>query len=370
MKFHTYTTQPEQGRRAAVAQGHSAKKVKRLVSDNGLYGLHVYQTGILNGRKPASQDVTTIPWLWSETEWIRQGRPFYNVWPAVLEPLQRLDLSAIPVEMLKPPIKSLLLRFSEGNPMTEGKLQARSAIVAVTDNSDNPIFTEEFLQDARKLIDGNPAACFGYRSFQLPRSISMNLTAADRAAIIVLDTGEMTEDGRPMRSVDYSPLFSGKTIGECLKLADAQTKQTAALPGEPYPASLMSRVMSIYATLCLLDEDSELLDRIVLSADKELMRRTLDPEKQAQIIQRALRQGVNGWDVGRRIEEEIQQGEREQGPHFRRPHFAIRWMGKKPNLEPKIRPVRGTLVNRDKVTQIPTGFVEEADSADTSHETE
>jgi hypothetical protein len=63
--------------------------------------------------------------------------------------------------------------------------------------------------------------------------------------------------------------------------------------------------------------------------------------------------GKFGWNVGANVEKE----KREMGAHFRSPHLAVRWCGQG-RTEKRIVRVRGTIVNRKKLTDIPTGYEE------------
>ena len=55
--------------------------------------------------------------------------------------------------------------------------------------------------------------------------------------------------------------------------------------------------------------------------------------------------------------------ERTVSPHMRVPHFAIRWTGKG-RTKPKLVPVKGSLVNREKILPIPTGYLDKPAEAE------
>lgn len=99
----------------------------------------------------------------------------------------------------------------------------------------------------------------------------------------------------------------------------------------------------VLVTVALLKDNPEYAEQIVLKADEYRVK----PENRASLADKARRRGVNGVDIGRHIE---------SMPHFRRPHFAIRWKGHKPNLTPELVPVKGAVVARNKVTDVPTGY--------------
>lgn len=59
-----------------------------------------------------------------------------------------------------------------------------------------------------------------------------------------------------------------------------------------------------------------------------------------------------GWNVGAAVEKES----RVVGVHFRRPHLAIRWCGSKTEKRPVLTRISGSIVNRKRLTEIPTGY--------------
>ena len=64
-------------------------------------------------------------------------------------------------------------------------------------------------------------------------------------------------------------------------------------------------------------------------------------------VEKAHRRGKIGWKIGDRIEVD---------PHFRRPHFAIRWCEEGRRV-PRLRPIKGCIVHRHKATTVPTGLM-------------
>jgi hypothetical protein len=106
-------------------------------------------------------------------------------------------------------------------------------------------------------------------------------------------------------------------------------------------------------------EDSDLIKPLVLNRDKEHFESTGD----MKYIERARRNGVNGWDVGRDIPtpeemETLRQQAGEHGrksPHWRTGYFAIRHTGEGRSV-PVIRWIRETFVNKDLWKEIPQGY--------------
>jgi hypothetical protein len=97
--------------------------------------------------------------------------------------------------------------------------------------------------------------------------------------------------------------------------------------------------------ICLLGSDSDFIKPDVLSSDQIAFSKSND----TGLIQKAIRRGKFGWLVGREVE---------FSPHVRRPHFAVRWTGKGGEV-PRIVPVKGAIVKRKSITEVPTGFLDD-----------
>jgi hypothetical protein len=67
-----------------------------------------------------------------------------------------------------------------------------------------------------------------------------------------------------------------------------------------------------------------------------------------KFVDKAHRRGKVGWDVGRHIE---------VIPHYRRPHMTLVWTGTG-RAVPKIVPRRGSVVHREVVEKVPSGWEE------------
>ena len=112
------------------------------------------------------------------------------------------------------------------------------------------------------------------------------------------------------------------------------------------PDALVANCVRLCCTLCLLDEDPEVISPDVFFDD----RRDYEETGGEKYVEKARRRGKVGWDIGRRIE---------KLPHYRRPHMALVWTGKGRKIR-KVVPRKGSIVHRDKVEEIPSGFLGEA----------
>ena len=139
-------------------------------------------------------------------------------------------------------------------------------------------------------------------------------------------------------------LRDGVNIEDCLvkmeQSTDPQTYENYAF------ADAMRNCVRMVCTVCLLADNPDLITPDVLARDRAAFDRTRDQK----YIDRAVRIGKRGWLVGAKTEVD---------PHFRRPHFAFRWTGKG-RVELDLVPVKGCIVKRQKVTDVPTGFLDVA----------
>lgn len=265
----------------------------------------------------------------TEYRWFEAGSPFYNLWPCILPMLSKVDLGNLPATVLKPPLNPLLLRFPDApQPLTINGYVPRTIFVWAYER--RAVNSSKLSPRMRAAIDIATAAepsIFDHEMFGLAYDVRDQSPEMLRSQLLV-------------------PMDPTKTVAEVINAAvhaDKDPTRDAEL------VDVLWQCARICATLCLVDKDSELLNQIVLSADREKYDKTGDEK----YVVKAMKRGIRGWDVGRHME---------VIPHLRRPHFAIRWMGTKPNLEPKLRPVKATLVHRDKIVEMPTGYADELDS--------
>ena len=100
--------------------------------------------------------------------------------------------------------------------------------------------------------------------------------------------------------------------------------------------------MRLCCSLCLLENDPSVIEPDVLSKDRDKYENTGDQK----YVDKAHRRGKVGWNVGRHIE---------VSPHYRRPHMALVWTGHG-RAVPKIVPRQGSVVHRELVEKVPSGF--------------
>lgn len=244
-----------------------------------------------------SNDTIGRAHLQFEMQWMEAKRPFYRVWPKVLPMLTRLDVSQVHASACKLPngLNSLLVQLPHGNGLAGNG------------------------QDLQVLL------------------VCMMQTSRGHG-VAVGSMGGKTQNG--IRLVDMW-LFphSDKPLSVALDELKVQ-------PGQPVNQAIRNTVISLVTTLCLLQNDPELISPVLLSKDDGKL--DLTQEDIARLAEKARRRGRYGFDVGKHIE---------VMPHYRRPHPALVWTGEGRKI-PRVVLRKGAVVHRSKIENIPTGYLD------------
>lgn len=217
------------------------------------------------------EDPLFIEIIHAENLWIRSTRPYYKVWPSIIQPLLRTPLNIALGEVPSNGPKVIVLRTA-----------SYAALV---------------------------------HRWERDRLIAVSPGSEDRIEIIGGDSIE-TQLRSPF-------LGAGKSV-DCLSL---------------------EQILRLYVGVQLLCSDARFINPDVLDRDKKKFESSGD----RKFAERAKRRGKFGWNVGEHLE---------SVPHLRRPHFGIRygyWGGEE--ITPRLRPVKGAVVHRDKMRRIPTGYI-------------
>ncbi len=240
--------------------------------------------------------------LTNERDWERARRPYYNVWPSIVPMLTRLNLE-LDSALIQLPLPALSIRLpKQGNPLTfewQG------------------------------------------RSFEI-RCMLLGDMGDGQAISILIDIGETVHNGAfeiPIYTYCNFVRQEGLTVNQ--SLADLNKGQLADV-GVQVPQELVTDCVRLCCSLCLLENDPSVIEPDVLSKDRVKFEANGDE----RYVDKAHRRGKIGWNVGRRIE---------VAPHYRRPHMALVWTGTG-RAVPKIVPRRGSVVHRELVEKVPSGF--------------
>tara|TARA_R110000803_G_scaffold33170_1_gene72745 strand:+ start:233 stop:1012 length:780 start_codon:yes stop_codon:yes gene_type:complete len=115
--------------------------------------------------------------------------------------------------------------------------------------------------------------------------------------------------------------------------------ETSERPAGVPSATQFNDMRKVAIGVMFLANDPEYIKPIVLKRDE-------GKHNTDECVARARRRGVYGFTIGETVE---------RSPHFRRPHFAIRWTGKG-SFVPKLVPIRGACVGKQRLLEVPTGF--------------
>jgi hypothetical protein len=104
----------------------------------------------------------------------------------------------------------------------------------------------------------------------------------------------------------------------------------------------LTKITKLAIGVLMLAGNPEFCTPVLLARD----RHKAGTDEEAAALAKAKKRGVVGFSLGEHIQ---------IGPHVRRPHFGIRWTGKGAEV-PKYVPIKGCMVHRNKLLEVPTGF--------------
>jgi hypothetical protein len=267
----------------------------------------------------ASEDPFTYRQTILEREWIAASRPYYQVFPAVLPTLLKLRLDLPCAALRLPQYKAIELRLPHLN--AECPFSWTTA-EGVQHRVENVLFG---IQDIPRQ---------DFDSELIP------------GIILCFDIGERDATvGAPIYSFRFFPLRQDLTIEAA---AQIPSMHPSWAKGVLVPETVMTNLIKLASCILLLDNDPEIICPDVLSKDA-LEWDSASEHDRAIMAERAKARGKVGWNIGAAIE---------VMPHLRRPHPALVWTGQGRAI-PKIVLRRGSLVHRNKLSSVPTGFVDQ-----------
>lgn len=108
---------------------------------------------------------------------------------------------------------------------------------------------------------------------------------------------------------------------------------------------VQSLATRICLTVLMIQDDPDIITPDVLNEHQSRYDKETDEAWKNNARRKAKNKGVFGWSLGKHIE---------VAPHFRRPHWAVRWSGKGGTI-PKVVPVKGCKVRDIALTSVPNG---------------
>lgn len=240
--------------------------------------------------------------LRQEAAWTADDRPYYDLYPSVAGAFTKLDLEKVKCEQLRLPLPVLMIRMPVGKELQlTDRTVLHSALIAES-HSDNP---------------------------------------NERAWLLSIETAATMEINgvtMPMHTVVGCRMPDGDAMTKHLAQGQYRWGEIKEIDFEA-----ATKVFKIIATLCMLGGDPDLIQPEPLAADLEKYEASHNPA----LIEKAARRGKRAWSVGKHIE---------VAPGYRNPHFAIRWM-EKGRTVPRVRPIKGCLVRRKEIQEVPTDWL-------------
>jgi hypothetical protein len=237
--------------------------------------------------------------LSNEARWHANRRPYYKVYPCIVDALCRLKLDC---RYMAPevPEGTLSIRFAEGHePRTAEGIKIGSMLVS--------------------------------------RLKTKSRQTGDLSSAILIET-ELVDPPEELRNywflINPNPLKM-ESMEEIIEQGDDQRKK-----------EIQALATRIALTVCMLADDPDIITPDVLADQQRRYDGETDEGWKRRAEEKARKRGVFGWSVGKKIE---------VTPHIRRPHWAVRHTGPKGCI-PKVVPVKGCKV-KGKFTEVPTGYM-------------
>lgn len=312
MNFHEHQTLYESCKRSGLIPGCTAIEFYRDV---------LPRVSAPNGKRELAR---------SERPWYEDMRPYYKVWPAIAEAMFRVRLD-VEYDALNLRDGTILIRFAVGCEPTFSGYSLRTILARTETGKATP-----------------PT-----RGAAPPGSVP-DLTTGELLTGLSVSVGFIA-DGKAVSALGLLCMRRGESIESSLQRAQNCKDSLGEFVGlrgfdvDEGPAfndirsSVLNRALQAAITTKILASDPEFIKPDVLAADREKFDATGD----MKYVEKAKRRGVVGWRIGESFE---------SIPHFRRPHLGLRHTGPGRTV-PKIVPIKGAVVHRQKMTQVPTGYI-------------
>ena len=284
-----------------------------------------------------------------DKSWREHKCPYYDVYPSIIPILTKLDLnipgSSIVETFIDKPFEELLYCESKKE-LTPPANVTDKVVDELTEQSHLPHLLI-------RLPKGNKEFKFTFKGKEVEiKTIFMSFQPVNQGVggkmgyglVVGMDIGE-TVEGIPTYTMSIFPL-SCLSIEETIPLLPTHR---SIEEGIQIPNELKFKAVKLCLTLRLISNDPNIIQPDVLSKDR-VRWKTGDDELKKRLEDKARRRGKNGFLVGSFLEG--------INPHIRKPHVALYWTGEGRKI-PKILMRKGSVVHRDKIEKIPTGYKSE-----------
>lgn len=301
MQFHDYTS--SRNRMARYGHDLEARRIAKSLSSADFR--QFFLDRLRGSEKLSDLDFQRFMSLSSEMVWVNDERPYYNVWPIVLDLISTVKLD-LPFSSVQFPFPCMLFRFALGN--EPGGVA--TSLVWWPDTSDDTV----------------------------------------QAGVCCFFPGSMD-----VMSFQYTGKCSD-TIESWLARAENEAgSKSGQHTMRKYSHARFDHV-DIFIRLCvfvgLLSHETDLITPIVLAKDRNQYE-DADPDTRRWLEERATRKLGRGFEFGKKLQEE-----RDSSPHWRNPHLTLFWTGEGRTV-PILKMRRGSLVQPKRVSMadVPTGFL-------------
>ena len=244
-----------------------------------------------------------------ELNWRKTKKPYYDVYPCIIPMLKSLKLDFPSCQISKPHgLSQLLIRLPESE---------KCRIIWVS---------------------------FGLCADKVGSSNLVN------GLSIGMDFGERIERNNvqlPVNEVRIIPLTE-TNLDDTL---DSLVRDPTSFGDEP-DYDLLLDYTKLAITICMLGDDKDLIEPQVLTDDE----RKLTVDNLDRLVQKARNRGKFGFSVGKNIQSIMSEDGR--SPHYRKPHLAVVHYGKG-RVESKVILRKGSFINKDKLLEVPTGYLDD-----------
>jgi hypothetical protein len=241
--------------------------------------------------------------------WEKNRRPYYKVYPTIAPMLLKLNLD-VDTSLVHLPMPCFCIRFSKERPPLQFKWQDED---------------------------------WHIRSMLVSPTTVQNRTEMFNGFVLWVDTGEVEEapngEFYSVHTYINLPIQRGMTLEQSLS---ALPYDVSAFRGMQMPEEIRTACARLACTLCLLENNPDIIEPDVLAKDRDKYEITKDPK----YVERAKKRNKFGFNIGKDIE---------VIPHMRRPHPALMHTGHG-RMIPRIVMRKGSVIHREAVVRVPTGF--------------
>ena len=313
--------------------------------------------------------------------WYEQKCPYYNVYPSIIPILTKISLDIAGDSIVKTFVDESFDEFlpyweagaqrvnshaSSGKITAGGPRKLRNSLsFQLEDDSSRP---DGFYSDDGIIKEMNKRSYLPHLLIRLPKesnefkfnsnneeievkTVFMSFQPVNQGVgnelgyglVIGMDIGE-TVGGMPTHTMKIFPLNCSSVEETIHKLPVHGSMEE----GLQVPESIISKCVKLCLTLRLIGDDPDLIQPDVLSKDR-IRWMAGDDELKRRLEEKARRRGKDGVMIGRIL------GSAGGSPHIRKPHLSLYWTGEGRKI-PKILMRKGSVVHRDKIEKIPTGY--------------